>query len=147
MKKGPSVKKISDLADQFIKRVDGQLFGVLFDQNLETSLKRNTRKKREGSKRVAFSIHDEMNISKISLKELLSDSSTKANFTRYLSKKLLRRCSENNIVVSYDTHTEEHNIVVSYDIHTEENNIVVSYDTHTEENNIVVSYDTHTEEK
>ena len=51
----------------------------------------NTRKKREGSKRVAFSIHDEMNISKISLKELLSDPSTKADFTRYLSKKLLRR--------------------------------------------------------
>ena len=71
---------------------------VLFDQYLGTALKMNTRKKREGSKRVAFSIHEEMNISKISLKELLSDSSTKADFTKYLSKKLLRRFSENNIL-------------------------------------------------
>ena len=112
MKKGPSVKKIPDLADQFIKRFEQMMVSyleirALFDQYLETSLKMNTRKKREGSKSVAFGIHDEMNISKISLKELLSDSSTKADFTRYLSKKLLRRFSENNIVVSYDTHTEE----------------------------------------
>ena len=64
---------------------------------------------RNGSKNVAFSIHDEMNISKLSLKELLSDVRTKADFTRYLSEKLLISFSKSNQhpVVSYDTHTKE----------------------------------------
>ena len=57
---------------------------------------------RNGPKNVAFSIHDEMNTSKLSLKELLSD-------VRYLSEKLLISFSKSNkhLVVSYDTHTKE----------------------------------------
>ena len=73
MKKNPTMQKIFDLADQFVKRVRRMMKDylegwVLFDKYLENSLKMNTRKQRGGTQNFAFSIHDEMNISKLSLK-------------------------------------------------------------------------------
>ena len=56
-------------------------------------------RKQSGTNNVAFSIHDGMNISKLSLKDLLSDVRTKADFTRYLSQKL-HYFQVTNIVVS-----------------------------------------------
>ena len=62
---------------------------VLFDQYLEHSLKNNTREKRGQTKDITFQIHDDMNIIKLSLKELLSSIKTKAQLTEYLSMELL----------------------------------------------------------
>ena len=105
MKKNPIMKKIFDLADQFAKGVRRTMKGysegrVLFEKYLENSLKMNTRKQRGGTKNFVFSIHDEMNISKLSLKELLSDVRTNADFTRYLdSDDLLRIFTTGNFYV------------------------------------------------
>ena len=70
------MKTIFDLTNQFVKRVRRMMKGysegrVLFDKYLENSLRMNTRKQRGGTNNVAFSIHDEMNISKLSLKRTI----------------------------------------------------------------------------
>ena len=94
MKKTQSMKKIMDLGEQFIKRIRRLMKGysegrVLFDQYFKTSLKNNTRRNRGNSNDIIFQIHDDMNIVKLQLKEILSSSSTKAQLTEYLSLKLL----------------------------------------------------------
>ena len=77
MKKNPTMKKIFNFAEQFIKLIRRLMKGytegrVLFDQHLEHSLKNNTREKWSQTKDITFQINDDMNIIKLSLKELLS---------------------------------------------------------------------------
>ena len=109
MKKNPSMKKIIDLAAQFVKRIRRLMKGytegrVLFDQYLGQSLKTNTRKKRgDSDNSPTFHIHSDMKIVKLSLKELLASSRTKTELTEYLSLYLIQNFStdEKNLIVSY----------------------------------------------
>ena len=83
MKENPAMKKIQNLAEQFAKRIKRLMKGysegrILFVQYIENSLKANSRKQRGDSETAVFKIHKEMNIMKVSLKGLLSASSTKA---------------------------------------------------------------------
>ena len=63
---------------------------VIFDQYLEVSLKNKTRAKRaQKTSSLEFVVHDEMNIAKISLKELLANSKTKTQLMELLAQALL----------------------------------------------------------
>ena len=108
MKKTPTMKKICHLKKAFVKRISYLMRGyaegrVLFDLYLEVSLKNKIRAKRaQNTSAIEFVIHDEMNIAKVSLKELLSSSKTKSQLTE-LAKVLLESFndSEQILVLSF----------------------------------------------
>ena len=77
---------------------------VIFDQYLEVSLKNKTRTKRaQKTTSLEFVVHDEMNIAKITLKQLLTNSKTKSQLTELLVQALLETFKESKLelVVSY----------------------------------------------
>lgn len=109
MKKTPTMKKICHLKTAFVKRISYLMRGysegrVLFDRYLKVSLKDKTRAKRaQNTSAIEFVIHDEMNIAKVPLRELLSSSKSKAQLTVLLAKALLEsfKDSEQKLVVSF----------------------------------------------
>ena len=109
MKKTPSMRKLSDLQEVFVKRIEGMMDGynegrVVFDRYLDKSLKNKTRQKRAVTS-IEFEIHPEMKLS-MSLKEILSASRTKSTLTSMLAEGLQKRFASNStfkLVVVYDT--------------------------------------------
>ena len=80
--KRPGMKKIINFKDAFVKRItrmvkpyDGER--IIFDcYVIAQSLKQKMRAKRTQGKEMEYAIHDEMDIAKNTLKELLSSSKT-----------------------------------------------------------------------
>ena len=92
MKKTPAMQKMSDLQNAFNRRIEGMMASydegrVVFDRYMEESLKNKTRKKRATTS-VEYEIHPEMKLT-MSIKELLSSSSTKKKLTCLLGQGLL----------------------------------------------------------
>ena len=92
MKKTPIMLKLSDLQEAFNKRIEKMMAGydegrVVFDRYMDQSLKNKTRQKRATTS-VEYEIHPEMKLT-MSIKELLSASSTKKKLTCMLSLELL----------------------------------------------------------
>ena len=114
MTKTPTMRKISDLSDAFIKRVDGMLRNydegrIVFDRYIGQSLKNKTRQKRAKTS-TEYAINPEMKLT-MSMKELLSSSMTKSRLTFMLAEGLLEHYSTNStfkIVVVYDTKIKGH---------------------------------------
>lgn len=114
MKKTPTMLKLSDLQNAFNKRIEKMMAGydegrVVFDRYMEQSLKNKTRQKRATTS-VEYEIHPEMKLT-MSLKELLSASSTKKKLTCLLGQGLLEyfsRDSSFQLVVVYDTFIKGH---------------------------------------
>ena len=77
------MKKIINFKDAFVKRITRMLKPydeerIIFDcYDITQSLKQKTRAKRAQGKEMEFAIHDEMDIAKITRKELPSVSKTK----------------------------------------------------------------------
>ena len=114
MRKTPAMQKLSDLLDAFTKRIEKMMAGydegrVVFDRYMDQSLKNKTRQKRATTS-VEYEIHPEMKLT-MSIKELLSASSTKKKLTCMLGQGLLEyfaRDSSLLLVVVYDTIIKGH---------------------------------------
>lgn len=108
MKKTSVMLKLSDLQEAFIKRIEYMMEGysegrVVFDRYQEQSLKNQTRKKRAVTS-IEFKINLQMKLT-MSIRELLSSSSTKASLTSMLAEALLQYFSGKNpfkMFVVYD---------------------------------------------
>ena len=78
------MKNIINFKDAYVKRITRMVKPydegrIIFDRyDIAQSLKQKTRAKRAQGKEMEFATHDEMDIAKITLKELLSASKTKA---------------------------------------------------------------------
>ena len=115
--------KLSDLQEAFNKRIEKMMAGyvegrVVFDRYMDQSLKNRTRQKRATTS-VEYEIHPEMKLT-ISIKELLSASSTKKKLTCMLGQGLrdyFSRESSFLLVVVYDTIIKGHGFE---EIHTHE---------------------------
>ena len=92
MKKTPTMRKISDLSEVFIKPIEGLM--VVFDRYTDQSLKIQTRQKRAVTS-TEYDKHSEMKLA-MSLKELLSASRTKSSLTAMLTEGLLKYYSRNS---------------------------------------------------
>lgn len=115
MKKTPGMKKIIHLKHAFINTIKRRVHKggytearILFDQYLPLSLKEKTRAKRATSDealRAGYEVHDEMNITTVPLRDLLSCSKTKGQLARLLAQGLLEEFAgyDLRIIVSYDT--------------------------------------------
>ena len=83
---------------------------ILFDRYIEDSLKAKTRAQRatSTSARASYDVHDQMSISTVSLRELLSSSKTKKGLCKLLSEALLVEfeASSKKFVVSYSNLTK-----------------------------------------
>ena len=109
MKKTPAIKKLSDLQNAFVQRIEWMLTGysegqVVFDRYLTQSLKNKTRQKRAATSS-QYQIHPEMKLT-MSLKEILSASTTKSKLTGMFAQALLEHFSHRTtfkLVVVYDT--------------------------------------------
>ena len=114
MKKTPAIKKLSDLQNTFIQRIEWMLTGyneghMVFDQYLTQSLKNKTRQKRAATSS-EYQVHPEMKLT-MSLKEILSASITKSKLTGMFAQALLERFSHSTtfkLVVVYDTKIKGH---------------------------------------
>ena len=123
MRKTPTMLKLADLQDAFIKRIKMMMTGynegrIVFDRYMDQSLKNKTRQKRATSS-VEYEIHPEMKLT-MSIKELLSASSTKRKLTRMLGQGLLEYFSRDRsfvLVVIYDTFIKGHDFE---EMHTHE---------------------------
>ena len=107
MKKGPGMKKITNCKDAFVKRItmmvkpydEGRIIFDCYD--IAQTLKQKTMGKQTQGKEMEFAIHEDMDIAKITLKELLSASKTKAPLSNTLGNALLEeyRGSKKKVVV------------------------------------------------
>ena len=108
MKNTPGMTKIIHLKEAFItciRMFDGyDEARVPFDHYIEGSLKAKTRAKRATSV-VCYEVHDEMSITTISLKDLLSSCKTKSGLCELLAQALLKHFegSSKQVVVTYNT--------------------------------------------
>ena len=103
MKKTPTMLKLADLQDAFNKCTKTMMAGygegrIVFDRNMDQSLKNKTRQKRATSC-VEYEIHPEMKLT-MSIKELLSASSTKRKLTCVLGQGLLEYFSRDRSLSS-----------------------------------------------
>ena len=97
MKKGPGMKKITNCKDAFVKRITRMVKPydeacIIFDcYDIAQSLKQE----------MEYAIHEEMDIAKITLKEMLSASKTKAPLSNTLGNALLEeyKGSKKKVVV------------------------------------------------
>ena len=90
MKKSSTTKKLSDLEEAFIKRIEKMMIGyreghVVFDRYVEQSLKNKTRQKIA----TTCKFHHNMKLT-MTIKELLSSSSTKRSLTTMFANALLK---------------------------------------------------------
>ena len=91
------VKNCTQLADHFVETIE-QKYGrndevrLIFDRyDITMSLKEATREKRQGGQdAVYYRITDSTNISKVSMKKLLSHTKTKMELTKYLAEKAMK---------------------------------------------------------
>ena len=94
-KTGPGMKKIINFKDAYVKRITRMVKPydegrIIFDRyDMAQSLKQKTRAKRAQGKEMEFAIYDEMDIVKITLKELLSASKTNALLSHNFGNALL----------------------------------------------------------
>ena len=111
IKKTPSITSILHLNTAFNARIERMVIGymevrVIFDRYVEGSLKEKTRKTTDVAAATAgHAVHDCMSINTISLKQLLSCTSTKHSLTWYLGQGPLERFDGRHLtlVVVYDT--------------------------------------------
>ena len=123
MKKTTTILTLSDLQNAFNKRIKEMMTGydegrVVFDRYMEQSLKNKTREKRATTS-VEYEIHPRMKLT-MSIKNLLSASSTKKKLTCLLGQGLLEYFSTDvllTLFVVYDTSIKGHNFA---DTHTHE---------------------------
>ena len=125
MTKTPTMLKLSDLQNAFHKRIENMMAGydegrVVFDRYLEQSLKNKTRQKR-ATTCVQYEVHPQMKLI-MSIKELLSASSTKKKLTCMLGQGRLEYFSKDlysslKLVVVYDTFIKGHDFE---EMHTHE---------------------------
>jgi len=109
MKKTSTMRKLSNLPEEFIKRIAFMMIGysegrVVFDRYQDQSLKSKTRQKRAVTS-TEFKVHLQMKLT-MSLKELLSSSKTKSSLTAMFAEALLQHFSSTNnfkLFVVYDT--------------------------------------------
>ena len=131
MKKGPGIKKIINFKDAFVKRITRMVKPydegrIIFDRyDIAQSLKQKTRAKRAQGKEMEFATHDEMDIAKITLKELLSDSKTKALLFNILGNTFLEeyKGSKKKVVVVKGTTIQinrPHSLAESMSTHNHE---------------------------
>ena len=101
------MKKIINFKNAFVKRItrmvkpydEGRIICDRYD--MAQSLKQKTRAKRAQGKEMVFAIQDEMDIAKITIKELLSASKTKELLSNILGNVLLEeyKGSKKKVVV------------------------------------------------
>ena len=113
MKKTPGMTTICHLKMAFNARIERMLNGyvesrIIFDRYIEGSLKEKTRSKRAMPNTVGSAghdVHDSMSISTISMKQLLSCTSTKHSLSCHLAHGLLEHFEGKavKVVVVYDT--------------------------------------------
>ena len=133
MKKTPGMTKICHLKEAFVMRISRMTniydeARVLFDRYIERSLKAKTRAKRATSATAAcasYEVHDEMSISTISLKELLSSSKTKKGLCELLALAVLEHFagSVKKVVIAYNTLVEAnspHTVEEDFKVHGHE---------------------------
>ena len=95
LRKIPTMKRIGHLKEAFVKRIQRSVkiyseARIIFDRyDLPQSLKEKTREKRAKQADMNFEVHDEMVISKIPLKDLLSSSQTKAGLSNLFGDSLV----------------------------------------------------------
>ena len=123
--KKPSTTKMLHLKQQFNTRIHNKARRVkytelrtLFDEYRPFSLKSKTRQKRSQRSKsefinedVGFEFHDEMNIKKTSIADILATSTSKKQLTVYLAHGLLEEYEGNlgvKLIVSYDSKIEIH---------------------------------------
>ena len=100
MKKTPGRKKILDFKKAFVNRIARMVKSydeahILFDRyDVAQSWKQKTRTKRAQGKGMELAIHDEMDIAKVILKELISASKTKALLSNTLGDAVLEAYQE-----------------------------------------------------
>ena len=122
MKKN-TMQTLSDLQDAFNKRIQNMVSGydevrVVFDRYMDQSLKNKTRQKRAATS-VEYEIHPDMKLT-MSIKDLLSASSTKKKLTFMLGEGLLEYFSRDSSIVLfvlYDTFIKGHGF---QQVHTHE---------------------------
>lgn len=131
MKKSPTMRTIVNFTEAFVKRIVGLVKPydegrVLFDRyDIVQSLKQKTRTKRAGGFVTEFAIHDKMDIARITLKELLSASKTKATLSNILAEALLAeyKWSKKKMVVACGTTVranEPHTVTEAMSTHNHE---------------------------
>ena len=106
--KTPKMIKIYDLQEEFIKRIVKMMKGydegrIVFDRYVDQSLKHKTRSKRSETS-TEFAVHPDMCLT-MSIKDLLSASSTKRKLTTMIALATLEHFMSNNnaeVVVVYD---------------------------------------------
>lgn len=102
LKKTPTVKTCSDLANEFNRKLENTLSRydethLVFDTCRQDSLKSSMHKKRSGNTQsVQYKISDTTYIGNISMKLLLSHTKTKDELTAYLSDKAIQYATERN---------------------------------------------------
>ena len=111
MRKNPSMKKIIHLKNAFVQRIKRMLQPyeegrIIFDRyDIDQSLKQKTRAKRTQGKTIEFKVHDEMSITGVSLRDLLSSTKTKENIAELFGDAVLNAYegSEKKVVVGTGT--------------------------------------------
>ena len=109
MKKKNTMQTLSDLQDAFNEHIQSIVSGydevrVVFDRYMDQSLKNKTRQKRAATS-VEYEIHSDMKLT-MSIKDILSASSTKKKLTFMLGEGLLEYFSSDSSIVLfvlYDT--------------------------------------------
>ena len=99
MKKTPTMQRLSDLQEAFIKRIVFKMAGyierrVVFDRYQDQSMKNKTRQKRVVSL-TEFQVHLHMKLT-MSLKDLLSSSKTKSSLMSMFAQALLQHFTSNS---------------------------------------------------
>ena len=115
MKKTPTMRRLSDLQETFIKHIEMMMVGydegrIVFDRYLDQSLKNKTRQKRAVTS-TEYAIHLEMKLT-MSLKEILSSSKTKSSLTTLFAQGLLQHFASKpmcKLVVVYENKIKGHN--------------------------------------
>ena len=105
--KTPKMKRVIHLQEEFIARITNLLKyyekgRIVFDRYLDQSLKNKTRNKRAQTV-TSYAVHPQMTLN-MSIKELLSSSSTKRLLTNIIAKATLEHFAEisTEIVIVYD---------------------------------------------
>ena len=112
LEKDHTIETCDNLGDAFVqkllKKYSGDKYDILyvvFDRyDIENSLKSSTRKRRQGGKEpTAYRISNNMKITNISMKKLLSHVSTKHELSCFFAEKITEYCKLKNIpvVVAY----------------------------------------------
>ena len=97
LKKDEGIKNIGQLAERFCQQIEKKLREanegrILFDRYIQDSLKEQTRKKRaKGIDPIKFHVKESMDIRRINMKTLLSDTDTKEQLTILFKDTLLKK--------------------------------------------------------